>query len=110
MSSRIMLVACASLLAVPACFLFQGCATATSADGLRTIINGPEGAYNDLWTGTFYCGTKDGFHYFWHTRAIVADELYKVAESEIEIPTPGKYPLPRSKWIDAKDLGLRVPP
>ena len=111
MTPRIELVAWASLLAAPVCFLLQGCTTvtATSAEGLRTIINGPEGVYSDLWTGTFYCGTKDGFHYFWHTRAFVPDDLYKIAESEIEISNPGRYPLPRSKWISAEGLGLRTP-
>ena len=87
---------------------FQGCATETTLADLKDRINTP----NDLWTGTYYCGTKDGFHYFKHTRMLVTDPLLRIDANELDIPNPMKYPQPRSKWVSVEELGLveHIPP
>lgn len=59
-----------------------------------------------MWRGTFYCGTKGGFHYFRNKMELQQDAILKISERDLEIPTVRKYPLARQDWIAVGDLGI----
>jgi hypothetical protein len=94
----------ATLLCGLSCTSFQGSATEANLIELNQLVDGTQGRYSTLWTGTFYCGPTGGFHYFRHTMIGTRDRLLKIRTSEMEIPNPGKFPLPRSGWISIDEL------
>jgi len=81
-----------------------GCATESTVGELQHMVW--DGRHSTMWRGTFYSGTKDGFHYFYHTMELQQDVILKIRESDIDIPTKGEYPLPREEWIAVRDLGI----
>ena len=56
-----------------------------------------------MWRGTYYCGTKDEFHYVRHTVAIGRDQLLKISTNDLPLDVIGKYPLPKAEWVILKE-------
>jgi len=81
-----------------------GCATESTVDDLESMVW--DGRHSTMWKGTFYCGTKGGYHYFCHRMELRQDAIFKISELDLDIAAVRKYPLPRQDWIAVRDLGI----
>jgi hypothetical protein len=93
------------ILSVISTAVLLGCSTprqVTSVE-LRDLIQGSKGVQSTMWRGTYYCGTKDGFHYLRHTLAMGRDQLLKIPTNDLPLAVIGKYPLPKAEWVILKE-------
>jgi len=87
------------------CATLQSSAAEVNLVDLQQLVW--DGHHSTMWTGTFYCGTKDDFHYFRHTMQTQQDRLVKIKASGLDVPNPGEFPLPRAQWVDVSALGIQ---
>lgn len=60
----------------------------SDANALHELVNGVFGAGSDLWTGTYYAGTTNGYHIIVHTRRLVKDQVYSISTNHLQVIGP----------------------
>jgi len=75
---------------------------------LNILIYGPKGELSSMWRGSYYQGTKEGFHCFIHKIELNRDILIKVEESRLPISQKFDFTEDESKWVDARDYVSRA--
>lgn len=85
---------------ITACFL-AGCnkEKEITRQDLIKLINGPEGHSSTIWEGTYYCGTKNGYHYICHKKRS-GNLLLKIKTNDLRIKEIQEFPLDEMHWID----------
>jgi hypothetical protein len=78
---------------------------------LRKLVDGPSGRGATTWLGTFYCGTKNGYHYLRNRRFGDKDERLRVSTDQLTLPNSKDYPLKQSQWVEVSTtiMGEEVP-
>lgn len=59
---------------------------------------------SDLWLGTYYCGTEDGYHYIRHQRKYHNDIFMKIKTNEFSMVDTIEYTADKSKWFSVSKL------
>lgn len=82
------------------CF-FGGCnkEKEITRQDLIKLINGAEGHSSTVWEGTYYCGTKNGYHYICHKKRS-GNLLLKIKSNDFRIKDVQEFPLDEKHWID----------
>lgn len=52
---------------------------------LRDMVQGEAGAMSPMWTGTFYCGSDDKYHYFEYTRRLSFARRIRIPRQSLTI-------------------------
>ena len=79
--------------------LMVACHTVHTADSYADFVKATElQVNNDLYRGTYYCGSADGFDYYCIKRDLFADVYYKIPAGELPIKRSPVYPAPREQW------------
>ena len=79
--------------------LMVSCHTVHTVDSYADFVKATELLVNnDLYRGTYYCGSADGFDYYCIKRDLVADVYYRIPAGQLPVSEALSYPAPREQW------------
>lgn len=86
--------------------LIEGCERQkfSKRSELQDLLDGPQGRYSDMWRGTFYCGTKEGYHYLLHKMEFCSDLWIMIPTNELIVLDPFPLTKEKNKFVDISRL------